>query len=275
MTIKDKLQKRIPKWLAVTFLIFGILFLLGGITGEVDMLIIGTILTVLAILRLKSNKKIIMMHPKKAIPTSAVAQQSVKQPPDSPSKKRRSPLAIMRDILIVIVLLPIVILMIAVGSASNNDDSNQTQSTQEAADQQEDEAAAKELTKTLVEDYVPAYCQSHQQKQIPLPYTEGDTWKYNTENPTVGVSEQDCRNVITYLVDNVESSAPTLEKISRAEISIGMNRHELLMSWGVPNDVNSTTVSGGTSAQWVYGDPIYGANYVYLDNDVITAIQNN
>lgn len=160
-------------------------------------------------------------------------------------------------------------------SATDSQKSTDSQSYEQIEDQRiKDETEAKALTKQLIEDYVPVYCQSHQQKSIPLPYPEGDAWKYNTENPTVGVSEQDCRNIITYLVDNVESSAPTLEKISKAEISIGMNRHELLMSWGVPNDVNTTTVSSGTSAQWIYGDPIYGANYVYLDNDVITAIQN-
>lgn len=161
-------------------------------------------------------------------------------------------------------------------SATDSQESTGSQSYEQTEEQRiKDEAAAEALSRQLIEDYVPVYCQSHQQKRIPLPYAEGDTWKYNTENPTVGVSEQDCRNVITYLVDNVESSAPTLQKISNAEISIGMNRHELLMSWGVPNDVNTTTVAGGTNAQWVYGDPIYGANYVYLDNDVITAIQNN
>lgn len=160
-------------------------------------------------------------------------------------------------------------------SATDFQDSADSQSYEQSEEQRiKDEAAAKALAKQLIEDYVPTYCQNHQQKRIPLPFAEGDTWKYNTENPTVGVSEQDCRNVITYLVDNVESSAPTLEKISRAEISIGMNRHELLMSWGVPNDVNTTTVAGSANAQWVYGDPIYGASYVYLENDVITVIQN-
>lgn len=187
-------------------------------------------------------------------------------------------------LLIIFVFIPLffTVFIIAFAIASYDDsatdfqDSADSQSYEQSEEQRiKDEAEAKVLTEQLIEGYVPAYCQSHQQKRVPLPYAEGDAWKYNTENPTVGVSEQDCRNVITYLVDNVESSAPSLEQISKAEISVGMNRHELLMSWGVPNDVNTTTVAGGTSAQWIYGDPIYGANYVYLDNDVITAIQNN
>lgn len=32
--------------------------------------------------------------------------------------------------------------------------------------------------------------------------------------------------------------------------------------------------SGGDWEQWVYGNPIYGANYVYFDNDIVTSIQN-
>ena len=211
--------------------------------------------------------------------------QTQNQQPNPPKKQSRWYKKWWGILLIIFVFIPLffTVFIIAFAIASYDDDSatdfqesTDSQSYEQSEEQRiKDEAEAKALTKQLIEGYVPAYCQSHQQKRIPLPYAEGDSWKYNTENPTVGVSEQDCRNVITYLVDNVESSAPSLEQISKAEISVGMNRHELLMSWGVPNDVNTTTVAGGTSAQWIYGDPIYGANYVYLDNDVVTAIQNN
>lgn len=186
-------------------------------------------------------------------------------------------------LLIIFVYIPIgltvFVMVFAIANYDETDNSstqaNQQQSADEKAKQQpEDETAAKELTKTLIEGYVPKYCETHQQKRIPLPYKDGDSWKYNVENPKVGVNEDDCRNVITYLVNNVDSSAISLEKISDAKVSVGMNRHELLMSWGVPDDVNSTHTSTGSSDQYVYGNPIYGASYVYLDNDVITAIQN-
>lgn len=40
-------------------------------------------------------------------------------------------------------------------------------------------------------------------------------------------------------------------------------------SWGEPETVNKTTYSWGTTEQWVYPDN----NYVYLENGVVTAVQ--
>lgn len=179
----------------------------------------------------------------------------------------------------------IFIVIIAVGAASSEETSKQsTQDNQvaqtaltaeeKAKQQAEDEAAAKEITKILIEGYVPKYCANHQDRKIPLPYEKDGSWQYDINNPTTKLTEQECRNVITYLVNNVGSSAQSLEAISEAKISIGMNVHELQLSWGLASDINNTTTAAGKSSQWVYGNPIYGASYVYLDNDVITAIQN-
>lgn len=156
--------------------------------------------------------------------------------------------------------------------ASQNDKTAQTseQTAEDIVKQQTEDEAAKEITKTLIEGYVPRYCETHQQKNVPLPPADGG--QYGNGKSSLNIDE--CRAIITYLVERVGSSAQSLESISSGKITIGMNRHELLMSWGVPSDTNNTTTVGGKSSQWVYGNPIYGANYVYLDNDVITAIQN-
>jgi hypothetical protein len=55
------------------------------------------------------------------------------------------------------------------------------------------------------------------------------------------------------------------EDMAAKKIWIGMNELELNLSWGNPNDKNNTTGSWGIHTQWVYGNPIYGANYVYLE----------
>lgn len=55
------------------------------------------------------------------------------------------------------------------------------------------------------------------------------------------------------------------EKIAEMKIWIGMSETQLNLAWGNPNDKNNTTNQFGASSQWVYGDPIYGASYVYLD----------
>ena len=41
-------------------------------------------------------------------------------------------------------------------------------------------------------------------------------------------------------------------------------------SWGKPKEINRTTTKYGSHEQWVYGD----GNYLYLDNGVVTSIQN-
>lgn len=170
-------------------------------------------------------------------------------------------------------------LLSAIAQPTTDDKQNNTSVTTQdsaTADKQkaDDEVAAKELTRTLIEGYVPKYCQNHQDRKIPLPFEKDGNWQYDIENPTVKLSNQDYRNVITYLVNNINSSAQSLESISEAKISIGMSRHELLLAWGLPSDINDTVTASGKSSQWVYGNPAYGANYVYLDNDIITAIQN-
>lgn len=62
-------------------------------------------------------------------------------------------------------------------------------------------------------------------------------------------------------------------KIKEQKVSIGMTKEQVLLSWGKPDDINKTILTNLMSEQWVYGDPLYGAQYVYFDNDVVTALQ--
>ncbi len=39
------------------------------------------------------------------------------------------------------------------------------------------------------------------------------------------------------------------------------------------SSVNTTTVNGVVHEQYVYGNPLYGAMYLYFDNDILTSIQ--
>mgnify|MGYP001007978606 CR=1 FL=1 len=51
---------------------------------------------------------------------------------------------------------------------------------------------------------------------------------------------------------------------------IGMTAEEVRNStWGEPKKINKTTTKYGVSEQWVY----YGYKYIYLENDIVTAIQ--
>lgn len=57
--------------------------------------------------------------------------------------------------------------------------------------------------------------------------------------------------------------------VSQGKINIGMTKEMVRVAWGNPEDINTTTTSYGTSAQWCYSN-----SYVYFDEDIVTTIQN-
>lgn len=54
------------------------------------------------------------------------------------------------------------------------------------------------------------------------------------------------------------------------EVMVGMSEAMVLLSWGGPDDINTTATAQGSSEQWVYGN-----NYVYFANGVVTAFQTS
>lgn len=54
-------------------------------------------------------------------------------------------------------------------------------------------------------------------------------------------------------------------------VNVGMTQEDILASsWGKPTKVNRTTYSFGVHEQWVYR----GGNYLYLEDGILTSIQN-
>jgi hypothetical protein len=56
--------------------------------------------------------------------------------------------------------------------------------------------------------------------------------------------------------------------ILAGKVRIGMTKEMCKLSWGEPNDINSTISSGRNSEQWVYDE-----NYLYFDNGILKTIQ--
>lgn len=70
--------------------------------------------------------------------------------------------------------------------------------------------------------------------------------------------------------ENEEKVKKEIEEANSVSPFIGMTRNELKeSSWGLPTDINKTTTVNRVSEQWVYRDN----KYVYLDDGVVTAIQ--
>ena len=70
--------------------------------------------------------------------------------------------------------------------------------------------------------------------------------------------------------------------VAQKRVAIGMTSEQVMAAWGYPSAVNKTTVAGGVNEQWVYrhhGDATVDYaetdDYVYLENGVVTAIQND
>jgi hypothetical protein len=53
-------------------------------------------------------------------------------------------------------------------------------------------------------------------------------------------------------------------------IDIGMDKSEVILSLGFPNDINRTVTSNSIDEQGVYG---YKDVYAYLENGIITSFQ--
>ena len=65
-------------------------------------------------------------------------------------------------------------------------------------------------------------------------------------------------------------SAAHVDRILAGRITIGMTAAMVREAWGDPERINTTHSATGTDEQWVYGD-----SYVYLHNNVVTAIQTS
>ena len=60
------------------------------------------------------------------------------------------------------------------------------------------------------------------------------------------------------------------------EVSLGMNKAQLILSWGVATDVNRSGGGWGVQEQWVYREGTYGpATYIYLRDGVVTSWQDH
>lgn len=94
-----------------------------------------------------------------------------------------------------------------------------------------------------------------------------------TLHPANGVypTVENCKMIAQICLDTWTKEE--CKNIADMKIWIGMSNNELILSWGLPSDRNNSTYSFGTNSQWVYGNPIYGASYVYLEGKDNTSMK--
>lgn len=64
-----------------------------------------------------------------------------------------------------------------------------------------------------------------------------------------------------------------IDAVANAQVYIGMTSAQAKMSWGHPTDIRTTQTKSVKHEQWIYGDPLDRASYLYLDNGKISAVQ--
>lgn len=63
--------------------------------------------------------------------------------------------------------------------------------------------------------------------------------------------------------------------IRDGKIRLGMDAQAVLLSWGAPDDTNTTTTQYGKHEQWVYeGYSLSDNDYLYFEDGILTTIQN-
>lgn len=139
----------------------------------------------------------------------------------------------------------------------------------------QEEAAAKEIAemakKHIIDQFAPQYCEKKQTTKVVLNDSgKSDGWPPNDGS---GWTQGECKTIISKLYD-LGVAEKEFEVIIKGNYAIGMQEMSLLYSLGSPRDINRTHVAGGTSAQYVYGDPIYSPLYIYTSNGVVTSVQN-
>ena len=93
------------------------------------------------------------------------------------------------------------------------------------------------------------------------------TLRDELENNTTVIQEK--KSLASSAMANATAAATAANTPSKPKI--GMTANELLVSsWGKPTKMNRTTTAYGESYQWVYSSN----RYVYLKDDIVTAIQD-
>lgn len=175
------------------------------------------------------------------------------------------------------------VVIVAIGAISSEESGNQTSQNNQPAQTAEQKQAEEEQKKKeaeaayqkVLDTYAPVYCANHQDITVNEPTLHADGWPMADNRK--GITAEECKTLIGLLYlqrDGYANQEAWIKSVAERKVAIGMTKVEVVYAWGSPSDINRTITGGNTHEQWVFGNPIYGANYVYFDNDTVTSIQN-
>jgi hypothetical protein len=118
------------------------------------------------------------------------------------------------------------------------------------------------VTQAEVDDLAQRYYDSH----IKMKWFDGQFYGGSLTPEVAKRLMRDC-------VETFDGKA-RCEQVIAEKFWIDMTSDWATMSLGNPNDINKTVTGNLTREQWVYGNPIYGATYLYFDNGTLSSYQN-
>lgn len=71
------------------------------------------------------------------------------------------------------------------------------------------------------------------------------------------------------MMSSMNISSEQLKKLVQGVVWIGATDKHVMLSWGRPEDINRTITANMVAEQWVYS-----GGYIYIENGIVTAIQN-
>lgn len=176
----------------------------------------------------------------------------------------------------------VVLLFIGINSSINrNAANNNPQETAEhrQAREKEEALAMEEQKARQARDYCAARVEDSSEYYVIKLREEknGDIYtNYDNSPKKAGYSltQTDCREIIDALY---KWKSPRIEEIIQRVYWIGMDKFGLIVSIGIPNDINSSNYGSGSQEQWVYYKDSYGIRntYIYLnEEDKVTSYQD-
>lgn len=191
-------------------------------------------------------------------------QPQINQQPTNQKKWYSTPKGIV--VIILAVLFGIPILATVINPASNSN------TTAPPISEEQKTQAILDARQAVIDKYHQPYCVSHTKMKMRAdPKLTDAGWP--TFSGTRDWTIEECKLIITRLYDTGTKESRIASISEGRKIGVGLSNLELIYSIGYPDDVNTTTTASGTREQWIYGDPLYDANYVYLDNGVVTSYQ--
>lgn len=139
----------------------------------------------------------------------------------------------------------------------------------EAPVKSDNSATLAKVREDTINKYAPKYCKNHQSTKLTgmsdgYPSNDGSGW-----------TKEECRTIITKLYDiGVGRDDNEFDLVINGNYTIGMSEASLLYSLGNPYDINTTRFENYRSSQYVYGNPIYNAVYIYVEKGKVTSVQN-